>query len=131
MDEPGSEPARDVANRARNLWQRAAPALRDVNAAIERHGLDAVRDDIVERAGGVAKRVSDVVANATAIEGTVVERTPTPDDAVASEAPAAGAPRMRDLPADRTRRSIRWHYVGLVVGLTVFGAAVVQHRRHD
>jgi hypothetical protein len=78
----------DSRTRARELFRRTAPVLRDVNARIERNeALRETRDALVDKAGELVQRADDALGKMTAIEGTVVER----DDAGATPRPAAAS----------------------------------------
>lgn len=79
MDEQHRADASDARRRARELFQRTAPALRDVNRRIDQHELlrDG-RDAIVDKASELVQKADEALGRITAIEGTVVERTPSP-----------------------------------------------------
>jgi hypothetical protein len=74
MDAPTPDPI----DRARELMERTAPVLRDVNAALEKHGITPdPKGSFASRAASLMRRADEAVSHATAIEGTVVERTTT------------------------------------------------------
>ena len=145
-DEPTSasaasgEPAHPL-ERAHRFFLKAAPVIREVNETLERHGgLEQVRDKVVERAGEFVQRVDDVVSNATAIEGEVVERTPARDaapsasDADARDADAASYSRARErtiptsTPVQPKHGIGRWVALAIVVAAATFGALRLQRR---
>jgi predicted ArsR family transcriptional regulator len=106
--------------RAHRFFQRAAPVLRDASEAIERHGgIDGVRELVVERATELVRQVDEVVANAGAIEGEVVERVA---DAVSDE-PVAPAETVQ-----RVRRRLHYVELAILVAAATFGALALQRR---
>lgn len=79
MDEQHRGDASDARSRARELFQRTAPALRDVNRRIDQHELlRDRRDAIVDKASELVQKADEALGRITAIEGTIVERTPSP-----------------------------------------------------
>ena len=113
---------------ARNLARRAAPVLRDMNEAVERHGgLDEVREVVVERTSHIVKRASDAIAHASAIEGTVIDREPP----VSGQGESPVAARLSQHPparSDHPLRPIRWRRYGLVLCATLIGALLMRQR---
>ena len=135
-----SEPAHPL-ERAHRFFLKAAPVIREVNETLERHGgLEQVRGKVVERAGEFVQRVDDVVSNATAIEGEVVERTPatstaatSPDvDAHDADTTSTSRARERTIPTStpvQPKHGIgRWIALALVVAAAPFGALRLQRR---
>lgn len=108
--------------RAHTFFLKAAPVIREVNDTLERHGgLDHVRDKVVKGADEFVRKVDDVVANATAIEGEVVERPRT----------TAAAPRTtpRATPVRPPAGSpVRWVAIGIVAAAATYGALRLQRR---
>ncbi|MCB0878625.1 MAG: hypothetical protein KDC46_06550 [Thermoleophilia bacterium] len=117
---PGTE---HPLQRAHRFFQKAGPAIREAQDAIERAGgIEGVRDKAMQKADEIVQRIDEVVADATAIEGTVVEQ-----DLHEEPAPAASA-AAGELRAARRRRL---HYVEIAViaAAATYGALVIQ-RRH-
>jgi hypothetical protein len=113
--------------RAHRFFQKAAPVIREVNETIERHGgLEQVRDKVVERAGELVQKVDEVVANATAIEGEVIERDAAATPA-ASSPTAAADPGFTPAP-EPARRTVRWVAIGVVAAAATYGALRLQRR---
>lgn len=105
-----ARPADQARRRARDLFRRTAPVLRDVNAAIEQNrALRETRDALVQKADEALGRI-------TAIEGTVVERDAAGTEPIAAEpsttpgdpaAPSeAGTPPAREREAHWTRQRV-------------------------
>ncbi|MCW2922381.1 MAG: hypothetical protein JWL76_2255 [Thermoleophilia bacterium] len=130
-DEPAS--TAHPLQRAHKFFLKAAPVIREVNDTIDRHGgIEQVRDKVVARAGEVLKQVDDVVANATAIEGEVVQREPrapatTDDSEQASRARARTSPLAT--PVEPRRSPRKWIAIGVVTAAATYGALRLQHRR--
>ena len=126
QDAPTDAESSHPLQRAHKFFLKAAPAIREINDTIERHGgIDQVREKVVERAGEVLKQVDEAVANASAIEGEVVEREqPTP------------APRARTstrttplaTPVEPHRSPARWIALGVVTAAATYGALRLQRR---
>ena len=104
--------------RAHRFFQKAAPVIREVNDAIEGGALEQVRDTVVERANDFVQKVDEVVANATAIEGDVIERV--------VDEPAASA---RATSASSSTSAARWITIGVVAAAATYGALKIQRRR--
>jgi hypothetical protein len=114
------EPAHPL-TRAHRFFQKAAPAIRDAQETLERHGgIDGVCETVVRTADELVQRVDHVVANATAIEGEVIERN-------ASDTPI-------DTPVAqlvRRRRRVTYVQVAIVAAAATYGALKLQRRiRH-
>ncbi len=116
--------------RAHKFFLKAAPVIREVNDTIERHGgIEQVRDKVVEKAvetaDQIVKRVDEAVANATAIEGEVIEREPA-----AAAAGARTSTRTTPLatPVQPTRSPTRWIVVGVLTAAATYGALRLQRR---
>lgn len=120
-DEPPS--TEHPLQRAHRFFEKAAPAIRDAGEALERHGgIEGVRDKVVERAGEIVRQVDEAIADATAIEGEVVER--------AVEVATPGAPDdVRDHLRRRTRRALHYVEIGILVAAATYGALALQRRR--
>lgn len=95
----------DPRARARELFRRTAPVLRDVNQRIEQNeALRETRDALVDRAGGLVQKADEALGRMTAIEGTVVER-----DETAPTRPAHPAARAAtSSPEPSTSRDPHW-----------------------
>src|SRR5690348_3258691 len=82
--------------------ERTAPVLRDVNAALEKHGITPEsKVKLASRAASWVRRADEAVSRATAIEGTVVERTTSEDGATTTTTTVVmppAAPQSRLLP---------------------------------
>jgi hypothetical protein len=106
----------DPIDRARELMERTAPVLRDVNAALEKHGITPdSKVKLASRAASWVRRADEAVSRATAIEGTVVERTTTGDDGATTTTTVVlppAAPERRLLPV----RTIAAYAATLAVG---------------
>jgi hypothetical protein len=112
MDEQTPDPI----DRARELMERTAPVLRDVNAALEKHGITPdPKGSLAGRAASWMRKADDAVTRATAIEGTVVERTTTSaasGDTTTTTVVLPSAPERRMLPV----RTIAAYAATLAVG---------------
>ena len=121
-DEPASTTDDDhPLQRAHRFFQKAAPAIRDAQDRLEQAGgIEGVRETVQRKADELVQRVDEVVTNATAIEGEVVDRA-TPATTTATPSPATR-------PARTARR--RWHYVEIAViaAAATWGALVLQRR---
>lgn len=109
--------------RAHRFFQKATPVIREAGEVIERHGgIEGVRDKVVERAGEIVRQVDEAIADATAIEGEVIER--------AVEVAMPGAPKDdREHLRRRTRRSLHYVELGILVAAATYGALALQRRR--
>ncbi len=104
--------------RAHRFFQRAAPAIRDAQEKIEQAGgVDGLRETVQRKADEIVQRVDEVVANATAIEGEVVDPAPDP-------APAAAPAPVRV----RARRRMHYVEIAVIAAAATFGALVFQRR---
>lgn len=105
------------------MFLKAAPVIREVNQKLERHGgLEQVRDKVVKGAGDFVRQVDEVVSNATAIEGEVVERTP-PEAAGDAARPTPVASPVRP-----HRSPVHWVAIGVVAAAATYGALRLQRR---
>ena len=122
-----AEPSHPL-QRAHRFFLKAAPVIREVNDTIERHGgLEQVRDKVVERAGELVKQVDDAVANATAIEGEVVERTePVAPTSTSTRTSSRTSPLAT--PVQPHRSPVRWVALGIVAAAATYGALRLQRR---
>ncbi len=120
-DAPDTEPSHPL-QRAHKFFLKAAPVIREVNDTLERHGgLDQVRDKVVKGAGDFVRQVDDVVTNATAIEGEVVERPkPTAADPV--------RPTPLATPVQPHQSPARWVAIAVVAAAATYGALRLQRR---
>ena len=114
--------------RAHKFFQKAAPVIREVNDAIEGGALEQVRDTVVERANDFVQKVDDAVANATAIEGDVIERVVDEPAAAAADPASAGAGAARS-PSSTAPSAARWITIGVVAAAATYGALKLQRRR--
>lgn len=110
--------------RAHRFFQRATPVIREAQETIERHGgIEGVRDKVVAGAHELARQVDEAIADATAIEGEVVERVVDVVD--------PGAPDdVRDHVIRRTRRTLHYMHLAIIVAAATYGALRLQRRRH-
>ncbi len=124
-DDDDAAAPRHPLERAHQFFQKAAPVIREVNETLERHGgVEGVCDKVVERANELVQKVDEAVANATAIEGEVIERepAPTPDPVP----PARHIPPVTPVP--QRRASKHWIAVGALAAAATYGALRLQNR---
>ena len=128
----GTGAASHPLQRAHRFFQKAVPAIREVNEAIDGGALEQVRDTVVGRATELVQKVDQVVANAAAIEGDVIERIVKDP---ATPAAHAGDPDRRsplppaDAPSHRGATAARWITIGVVAAAATYGALKLQRRR--
>lgn len=133
VDEPPDTPkddSTDPVRRAKGLFERIAPVLRDVNAASEQHPvLRGTRDALASKAGDIVRRADEAIGKATAIEGTVIERPAarTAAELDAADANSAASIIAREMPTAPTRSARSRLGIAAVAALLV--ALVVRRGR--
>lgn len=113
-DEPPFDDPTHPLTRAHRFFQRATPAIRDA------------QETVVRTADELVQRIDHVVANATAIEGEVIEPSPASAPVIVPVAAPVTAAIDPEPPA--RRRNLPYIQLALIAAAATYGALRLQRR---